>query len=367
MSAAMPPIPAPEPLPLPAPVWLLSALLLLTFFLHLLAMNFVLGGSILTAVTRLRRKEEEHESRLRSWITSVMPTVVSAAVTFGVAALLFAQVLYGRVLLAGSIVMGWFWFAVIPIVILSYYGTYLLAFRKSETYRYAPTAVAVAIGFLTVAFIYVNTMSLMIQPASIARLHFSDAGGTGLNLSDATFFPRFIHMVLGAIAVAGAIVALYGLMKARTDAGHGTWAMRKGALWFTTATAGNVVAGIWWLIVLPEEILPRFMGGSVAATFWLFFGMAAGFAALVAMGLALVAAEPRREVTIGSIALVLSLASMVFTRDQVRRATLELAGYRLPEWVEPQWSVIALFLLLFVGAGVTITWMGRMLKAGAGG
>jgi hypothetical protein len=38
---------------MPAPPWMLWSLLLLTFFLHLLAMNFVLGGSIITAVSRL--------------------------------------------------------------------------------------------------------------------------------------------------------------------------------------------------------------------------------------------------------------------------------------------------------------------------
>ena len=40
----IPAIPQPDPLALPAPAWLLWALLLLTFFLHVIPMNLVLGG-----------------------------------------------------------------------------------------------------------------------------------------------------------------------------------------------------------------------------------------------------------------------------------------------------------------------------------
>ena len=49
-----PAIPLLDPIPLPAPAWLLSALLALTFTLHLIPMNLVLGGSILAVVARGR-------------------------------------------------------------------------------------------------------------------------------------------------------------------------------------------------------------------------------------------------------------------------------------------------------------------------
>ena len=41
----IPAIPQPDPLALPAPAWLLWALLMLTFFLHVIPMNLVLGGA----------------------------------------------------------------------------------------------------------------------------------------------------------------------------------------------------------------------------------------------------------------------------------------------------------------------------------
>jgi len=50
------PIPYPDPMPLPAPVWLLRTLLLLTFFLHVLFMNCLLGGTAVALVCTVRRK-----------------------------------------------------------------------------------------------------------------------------------------------------------------------------------------------------------------------------------------------------------------------------------------------------------------------
>ena len=45
----MPPdaIPVLDPNPLPAPYWVFKLLLIVTFFLHILAMNFMLGGESL--------------------------------------------------------------------------------------------------------------------------------------------------------------------------------------------------------------------------------------------------------------------------------------------------------------------------------
>ena len=59
-------IPLADPLPQPAPVWLLWALLQLTFFLHLLAMNVVLGGSILALHWRMSRRPEDAACRQRT-------------------------------------------------------------------------------------------------------------------------------------------------------------------------------------------------------------------------------------------------------------------------------------------------------------
>ena len=123
-------IPLADPLPQPAPAWLLWALLQLTFFLHLLAMNVVLGGSILVLHWRASRRKEgaEHRAEITRVFARALPVAIAAAVTLGVAPLLFVQVLYGRLFLPSSVLMAWWWLAVVPLIILAYYGAYALAF-----------------------------------------------------------------------------------------------------------------------------------------------------------------------------------------------------------------------------------------------
>jgi hypothetical protein len=68
-----PVIPGPVPVPLPAPSGLLEFLLVFTFILHLLAMDFLLGGVIILTVSSFlgRRDSRQHEFTRR--VSRVMP------------------------------------------------------------------------------------------------------------------------------------------------------------------------------------------------------------------------------------------------------------------------------------------------------
>jgi hypothetical protein len=358
-------IPAADPLPLPAPPWLLWGLLMLTFFLHLLAMNFILGGSIIAMFARAKRDGDA--MRLSQWIGKVLPTAVAATVTFGVAPLLFLQVLYGRLFFSSAVLMAWWWLAVVPLVIVAYYGTYVIAYQKGALDRWVmPISVAIAAILAVVAFIYSNNMTLMLRPNRFLPLFLENASGVQLNLGDPTLIPRYLHMLLGAIAVAGLFVSIYGWFAARKDAAHGTWAMRHGAIWFSAATAGNLLAGLWWFGALPRAVMLRFVGGSTAATLWAIGGTAAGLGAVWMMIAAIRAHEPARFVKWGTVLTAVTLIAMVVSRDQVREGMLRLAQFEATTWIEPQWGVIALFGALLVAAIATTAWMARLVLAPKG-
>lgn len=352
------PLPQADPVALPAPGWLLLALLLLTFFLHVLPMNWVLGGSILAVSARAKGwKGSAHHADLARRIGKSLPVAVAAAVTFGVAPLLFVQALWGRLFFPSSVTMAWLWFAVVPILILAYYGTYRVAMAGEKAPGTGFVGSLSALFFLAIAFLYVNNMSGMLRPAEVAARHMADATGWGLNLSDPTFWPRFLHFVLGAIAVAGLGVAGLGLLRRKKEPEFAAFAMRHGSIWFAVTTALNVLAGFTWLLLLPREVMMRFMGGSGVATALLALGVLLGLAALLVMTLAVNAREPSRLVTIGSLAVVVTLAVMVLQRDQVRAGFLERVAFEPTPWVDPQWGVIGLFLVLLVAALGTVGWM----------
>jgi hypothetical protein len=353
-------IPVPDPIPLPAPVWLLWFLLMLTFFLHILPMNFVLGGSIVAAVSggRGRDGRDPHHAELARWMSHAMPVAVAATITLGVAPLLFLQVLYGRLFFTGSVLMGWFWLAVVPLLILAYYGTYLLSFKGEAL---GPTAGPVrwftALFFLIIGFFYSNNMSLMLRSEAFGEMYRADARGLHLNLADPTLLPRYLHFLLAAMAVAGMTVAFYGLLRKGKSPEFGTWAMRYGAKWFGIATALNILVGFWFLLALPQEIMSRFMGQSPFATLALALGILLGLGAMIMMFMAINAPDPASLVRGSLGALVLTLVFMVLVRDEVRRAALERVAFETVPWIEPQWGNIGIFAVLLVAAVGTLVWM----------
>ena len=357
-------IPQPDPLALPAPAWLLWALLLLTLFLHLVPMNLVLGGSILGAVARMRgrRSDRPHEAAFAHLIVKAMPVLIAATVSLGVAALLFLQVLYGRLIFPSAIVMGWWWMSVIGLLIVMYYAAYLLAFREASLGS-TGTAVAWFIAAIAglIAFIYSTNMTLMLKPAELVAGYAAGTGGFRLGLADRTLIPRYLHMVNGAVAVTGLTMCLVGAVRRTRDAAFSQWAMHHGALACVGATVAGSIAGIWWLVALPPDVPARFLGGDARATGELTVGIVLTLAGAAHAWLAGRSARPGRTATTGAVAMAAGLLMMLLTRDTVRRATLELAGFQPVNWTDPQWGPIVIFVVLLAAAVAAIAWMTNAL------
>ena len=91
-------------------VWF-EVLLIFTFFIHMILMNFILGGSLLTVWDMLRGKLEKKAS-------GSIPTLIALTVNFGVPPLLFVQVMYGHLFYSSSVMVAVPWILVIPILIL---------------------------------------------------------------------------------------------------------------------------------------------------------------------------------------------------------------------------------------------------------
>jgi len=266
-------VPSPDPLPLPAPAPLIALLLHLTLLVHFLFMNGLLGGAALIVLSRWRsRGPGDHHARLAREVSRLLPTLFAGTVTFGVAPLLFMQALYGHFFYTSSIAIARPWFAVIPLLLLAYYGAYLNAMRGAGRDRggrpgLARTLAAPAVLLLTaaIAFIYTNNLSLMLRPDRWTTAILADPGGGGWNLGEPTLWPRYLHMILGAIAVGGMLLAVWGRSR-RDDPDFADFARRHGTAVFGWATAANVMVGLWLLFALKREVMLLMMGGSRPAT-----------------------------------------------------------------------------------------------------
>ncbi|HWR14213.1 MAG TPA: hypothetical protein VN577_05265 [Terriglobales bacterium] len=352
-------IPTADPMPLPAPVWLLKSLLLLTFFLHLLAMNMVVGGGLIALISRIRGRSNELAHILGTRLAAVLPVLLAGTITLGVAALLFVQVLYGQLFYTSSILLGVAWLSVILLLLIGYYGFYWSNLRQSMT-----GAVLGVLMVFTIGFIYVNNMTLMLTPERWADMYRANAAGLHLNIGEVSLIPRYLHMAISGIAFGGLLVVLLALRE--TEAKVRDWMLRQGALWFTIPTVVNFGIGFWFLLAIPRDVRMLFMGQSPLASALLLIGFLLPVAAIVHLMLALSGRKPARQAIAGIASAVLTVAVMIAMRDVVRTGYLNGVFNPHELAVVPQWSVIGIFLVLFVAGLATLFWMLRKVVTAKG-
>lgn len=324
---------------LSAPLWLVTTLHLLTLALHLLAMNFVLGGAIVVLFAALRGGAKSPALRR---LTGLFPVAMSATVTLGVAPLLFLQLVYPRQAYAAAIVSGWYWLLVVAVVLVSYAAFYVTADRseRSGTVSVLPLLVAVA-GLVYVSIAYGSIFAMAERPDLIRELYAKDQSGLVWNPAAGDYLLRWLHMVLGAVTLGGFFVALLG----GDDAGT----YRLGKTFFVSGMALGSLVGIAYLVSL-MPIMAALMRTPAA---W------ALTAAIVLLLGAMHLFFKRKFVASGA-ALFLALLGMVYVRHVVR--LLRLAGQFDPSaWpVAPQWGPFFLFLVCFVLALGVLAYMLRL-------
>jgi hypothetical protein len=353
------PIPHVDTLPLPAPVWLFTALLLVVFTLHVVAMNSALGGGIWTLWNYLRGSNSghPHSRRLANELSQMLPTFLAFAVTLGVAALLFVQVLFGTFLYTSSILIGALWLAVIPLVMVAYYGFYYFSYTAEQGKSASGVVLAISVCvLLSIAFIFVNNMTLMLSPARWLGMYRAHPNGWNLNLGDHSVIPRYLHIVNGAIALFSAILAHLGMRKMKVDAEYGRWLVQRAAMVFAACTGLQFVLGMWLLLAIPREIAMTLLRDPLAGAV---FGLAlvSVIAAMLLILLGSLAEKPSPLVHVGFGMSLVTLFLMVCLRYLLRLAYLKPYMNLSALAVRPQVGVILLFLLLFVGGLVTVGYM----------
>jgi hypothetical protein len=346
-------VPSPDPVPLPAPPWVLEGLLLATLFLHLLPMSLMLGGGALMVISDLRGRRDERHRRLARMMAQWLPVLVAFTITFGVAPLLFVQVLYGPVFFSASILMAWPWLSIIGLMLFGYYGYYWHAYQFDRLGRRAVWVAAISTGlFLIVGLLFSSNMALMLAPERWGAIY--GAGGSGFHwdLRNPTIAPRYLHMVVASLALSGLGLAVLGGVQRRADAAFGAWVTAYGLRWFTGATWVQFGSGLWFLAALPAPIRSLFLGEGVVET--------GALVAAVALALASVSMV-RRRLGSGVVAILGTIGLMVVVRDRLRVASLAPSYAVAHRAAAPQVLAIGLFAVTLACGIAAIVWMLRTL------
>jgi len=341
-------IPAAEAIP--SPWGWFEALLLLTFVLHIVFMNLAFGSALIALFGRLAGGKTG--SGLAHELGHRAPTFLALTVNFGVAPLLFVQVLYGQFLYTSSVLMAGWWLSAILAVILGYYALYVHDAKTESAPGLSLLALGLAVAFLAyTGFLLANNMTLMLKPAAWTA-YLERPNGSLLNTADPTMWSRLAHILLAAPAIAGLYAALLGQKKRRPE-----W-VELGLRWFTRVTMLQILVGCWVLLSLPRAVLLAFMGRDALATAMLALGVACGLGSLAA-GL------KKKPAATAALALA-AIIFMAVTRGQVRLITL--APYFTPASlpVTNEHSPLVMFALSLLAGLALIAYMLKTYAKSAG-
>jgi hypothetical protein len=358
----MPSFPAVDPIPLPAPIWLLKLLHIVTLSLHFVAVEMLLGGLLLAVLLSLFRGSPESLVTARA-LARRLTVVMTFVINLAVPPLLFAQVLYGRALYTSSVLIGLYWISIIAILTLTYWLLYQFSARleAGKSAWWIGLSAWLLAGFI--ARLLSTNMTLMLRPEVWQQMYSASGAGAYLPTGDPTLTPRWLLMLAGGLFIGGLwLVYLSGrstftAQEKRFVAGLGGKVAAAFGLFY-------LAAGLWAAGVQPAVVRAGLEGQS-AYPLYKFAGFAGyGWLALVVVAVLVAAIAGFGKISaawlgwVGVLLAVLVEIAFVVYRDGVRDLTLLSKGYDV--WdraVVTNWSVVGLFLVLFVAGLGVIGWL----------
>lgn len=350
---------------LPAPWSLMALLLYLTFLLHLILMNTVVGAAVITLLNKLgvvsgfRREPQNVAAHGEHMPDLLLPKGVAFVVNLGIPPFLFMQCIYGQYIYASSVLMGLWWLSVMLVVMLAYYGLYINMYRRGLSSAVRTTALGISVLLLLWnAFLFVNNVTLLQDPARWAD-YAHNAVGTLLNTGDPQVTPRYLHVILSCLAVGGLALALPATAALRRLAKEGgapadaipLLENKKRALrWFFYATLAQFPVGLWFFTALPKAQQGIFMGGDTLAT--------ALFALSCILTVLCLVTAWRERVWCTVWGALLVIAMMAGMRTLLRASMLE--PYYAPQMRELDFGPLALFLGSLILSLAALFWLGKV-------
>lgn len=202
------PVPKDIPLPLPLPEGVLIVILVISFLAHLIFVNLMLGGTMLTLWYQIKGLKDKKYDSLAKEIASTITVNKSLAVVLGVAPLLSINVLYTVYFYSANALTGLVWIAVIPLVSIAFLLTYLhkyswKMFENNKAVHISILGIATAI-LLFIPFIFLTNINLMLFPDK-----WSVVKGFLSAMFLSNVFPRYFHFLFACFAVTGLFIFWY--------------------------------------------------------------------------------------------------------------------------------------------------------------
>jgi cytochrome c len=202
------PLPHDIPLALPAPEWLLVTLLVLSFLVHLIFVNLMVGGSLLTLFFEWAGLKRRDFDQLAHEIARTVTVNKSLAVVMGVAPLLLINTLYTIYFYTANALTGLAWILIVPLVAVAFLLTYLhkYSWERLAEHKLLHLSIAAASSliFLIIPLVFLANINIMLFPD---RWH--DVQGFLSALMLPNVWPRYLHFLAACFAATALFLVFY--------------------------------------------------------------------------------------------------------------------------------------------------------------
>lgn len=332
-----------DPMGIPFYPVVFQVLMVLTFALHIMFVNFTLGTSFLSVYGYL--KGGDNWARLSRSLAKATPVNISMAMLLGIAPLLFVQVVYDPFWYVSNTLSATWVMSFIFIMMLGYSLTYVFYLKRDSRGGGFAIFGIVAFALFLLSGIIMHALGYqLLQPEKWLGWYIK---GNAVNTSGTSLhafqLPRFLHFIIPSFAMAGIFLMLYAwYFKNRTDfdKGYLEWVGRTGAKMAFTFTAIQAIAGFWWLLSLPVEF-------NFFTNPFFVIGAALGIALLVFLYNA--QKDPVKYAVPGILGAFLTILGMSYAREALRMKYLGRFDYSIFTYkLNIDWGSTALFLSTFV-------------------
>lgn len=257
--------------------WYLT-LYVVTLTVHVVFMNYVLAGSGYLAIASLigvfSRKtysipDAKSASPLFALVRDWLPFALSAAITAGVAPLLFLQILYQENFYTANLLLSHRWMAILPVLIMAFYLLYLmktnvLREKRHRVLRFG-TALLIFLCFAFTAWSWTENHLLSMDH----RVWSSFYGEERWRYDSPALLPRLLLWAFGSIPMFCAWLGIQLHMKRKSRDGEyeGSAIAKSFTVLARLAIAGMIITvavGLWYWLVAREEVEAAMWGVSGA-------------------------------------------------------------------------------------------------------
>ena len=355
-----------SPLGYPAPYWFIALFKLIGFVLHMVPMNLWYAGILVAMLLQWRGGDNARVFSNR--LMKQMPIIVALGVNFGIVPLLFIQIAYYKAFYPATILMAWFWFAIVILLTFAYYGVYIYASAlKNENAKFAGLRKAAgwisSIFFIAIGFLFANGFSLMANLSNWPSLweKTSIAGaplGIALNTGDPSLLPRWL-MMFGLALMTTAAYSYFdaGFLARKESDIYKKWVPGFAFKLYTIGMIWFALTGTWYVFGTWSEQIKQLMFSSPTVILTYATAITPGAVWL----LMLFRWRSGKIVKTCSIVLpalqLIILALNAVSRQIVQNAEIGVYYDVSAEQVNMQWSPMILFLVLLVAGVGVIIWM----------